>query len=227
MKFSKTIFLLTACVAASFSAAAQYKLPAVHKQIADRQINVPMSVSNTLLSRSLHEAAMASPFADLYTNAKSTAPQTELTTSPTISRMINYAARFLGTRYSRGASGPKAFDCSGFTSYIFKNFGITLNRSSRDQYLQGEKVNIKNLRPGDLLFFSSSSSGRGKVGHVAMVTSVDPATGSCRFIHASTRKGVTYQQFPDGGYYSRNFIGARRILPADHTAAPADHLAAR
>ena len=123
-----------------------------------------------------------------------------------------YAAKFLGTRYVWGATGPKSFDCSGFTGYVYRNFGINLDRTSREQFLQGEHVGVENLRPGDLLFFSSRSSGRGNVGHVAMVLSVDSSTQTCKFIHASVKKGVTYQTFPDGGYYQRNFIGARRIL---------------
>ena len=211
MNFTKTIIAMTACLIAALSASAQYKLPAAHQQIADRQLKTPRFENGSLFAQSMKSVAMASPFADMYTKAKTAAP-VDFTTSPTASRMINYAARFLGTRYSLGAAGPKAFDCSGFTSYVFKNFGISLSRSSRDQFLQGEKVSANNLRPGDLLFFSSRSSGRGNVGHVAIVASVDHATGTCQFIHASTKKGVTYQKFPDNGYYSRNFIGARRIL---------------
>ncbi len=126
--------------------------------------------------------------------------------------MVNYAKKFLGTRYILGANGPKAFDCSGFTSYVYKNFGITLNRTSRQQFLQGDRVSVGELQPGDLLFFSCRSSGRGNVGHVAMVVSVDKDSNSCQFIHASVKKGVSYQKFPDNGYFSRNFIGARRIL---------------
>ncbi len=128
------------------------------------------------------------------------------------SSLINYASRFIGTRYILGATGPKAFDCSGFVGYVYRNFGISLNRTSRQQFLQGQKVSLGSLQPGDLLFFSSRSSGRGNVGHVAMVTEVN-GDGSCTFIHASSGKGrVTYQKFPDNGYYERNFVGARRIL---------------
>ena len=111
-----------------------------------------------------------------------------------------------------GATGPSAFDCSGFTSYIYRNFGIEIKRTSREQFTQGRNVNLADLQPGDLLFFSSRSSGRGRVGHVAMVASVDKENGTCRFIHASTKKGVTYQTFPDNAYYSTHFIGARRVL---------------
>lgn len=126
-------------------------------------------------------------------------------------RLIESAEKHLGTRYVWGATGPKSFDCSGFTGYVFKSEGITLPRTSSMQYKQGEKVADKQWQPGDLLFFSSRRSGKGKVGHVAMVVDVND-DGSCTFIHASTKKGVTYQKFPDNAYYSRNYIGAKRII---------------
>lgn len=112
-----------------------------------------------------------------------------------------------------GAVGPRNFDCSGFTSYVFRNQGIELPRTSRMQYTQGEKVDRSDLRPGDLMFFSSPRTRKGVVGHVGMVVSVDEESGSVTFIHASTSKGITYQKFPDGGYYSRNYIGAKRVIP--------------
>lgn len=129
-----------------------------------------------------------------------------------IAQLTEYASTHLGKRYLWGASGPKNFDCSGFTSHIFRTQGIELPRTSRMQYCLGEAVDTDDLRPGDLMFFSSPSSGRSNVGHVAMVYSIDDTTGTVTFIHASTRKGITFQTFPDGGYYSRRFIGARRIL---------------
>lgn len=128
-----------------------------------------------------------------------------------VCELTDYAARYLGTRYRLGASGPKAFDCSGFTSYVFRQFGIELTRSSRTQWTEGEKVENGHLRPGDLVFFSSRGSGRGRVGHVGIVVDVNE-DGSWRFIHASTTRGVVYQNFPDGGYYERNYIGAKRVL---------------
>ena len=130
-------------------------------------------------------------------------------------QLTDYAAKFLGTRYRAGGSSKNGFDCSGFTSHIFANFGIALNRDSRAQYTQGEEIDLADVRPGDLLFFSSARSGKGRIGHVAMVVSVDPETNACKFIHASSSKGITYDRFPDGGYYSRHFVGAKRIIGAE------------
>ncbi|MDE5687097.1 MAG: C40 family peptidase [Paramuribaculum sp.] len=136
-----------------------------------------------------------------------------------VEELSQYAASYLGTRYRWGATGPKNFDCSGFTSHVFRKVGVELNRTSRMQYTQGQSVDRTDLKPGDLMFFSSPRTRRGVVGHVAIVVEVSPDGKSCTFIHASTTKGITYQKFPDGGYFSRNYIGAKRVLSTDNIAA--------
>lgn len=132
--------------------------------------------------------------------------------------IVDYAKQFLGTRYRSGAKGPKAFDCSGFTSYVFKNFSLTLGSSSRAQAQQGSSISIYDARPGDLVFFGGSNAG-GRVGHVGIVISADRTNGSIKFIHAATSKGVTVDSYPDGGYYSRRFQGIRRVIESDDQPA--------
>lgn len=126
------------------------------------------------------------------------------------STIIEYAAKYLGRPYVHGARGPKAFDCSGFTSYVFGQHGISLSPSSRTQATQGVKISTSDIRPGDLLFFSGRGGGS-TVGHVAMAVDVDD-NGVIKFIHASCSKGISYAKYPDGGYYSKRFIGARRVI---------------
>ena len=126
-----------------------------------------------------------------------------------IDDMLNEAFSHLGARYRRGQSGPNAFDCSGFTSYVFKNMGIELGRSSRDQYTDGEAVGKDELRTGDLVFFTGSNS-RGPIGHVGIVVDVDQINGSFNFIHASI-KGVKVSNSNER-YYSRRYVGARRVM---------------
>ncbi len=203
--------LLTVLLCGVLSAAravTPMRLPDKHQNIFDTEVQ--KAAAGTFATASMEEARKNSPFVGMEHSFAMEVPENFMAL-----KMVDYAKRFLGTRYRLGSTGPKAFDCSGFTSYVYKNFGITLDRTSRQQYLQGDRVSVGNLRPGDLLFFSSRSAGRGNVGHVAMVVSVDPQSQTCRFIHASVKKGVTYQTFPDNGYYSRNFIGARRILGSD------------
>jgi cell wall-associated NlpC family hydrolase len=129
--------------------------------------------------------------------------------STVASDLINAAKHLIGSRYRIGSSGPKAFDCSGFTSYVFNLMGIQLKRSSREQSTQGEQVtDIRELLPGDLVFF-----GRGKrVNHVGIVTSVDTEQGTFEFIHSSTSRGVRIDSYPEDDYWNRHFISGRRIL---------------
>lgn len=126
-----------------------------------------------------------------------------------IDNMLDEAFSHLGARYRRGQSGPNAFDCSGFTSYVFKNMGIDLNRSSRAQYTQGDPVEKDEVRTGDLVFFTGSSA-RGPIGHVGIVVDVDPISGSFNFIHASST-GVKVSNSNER-YYSRRYVGARRVM---------------
>lgn len=126
------------------------------------------------------------------------------------SQIIDYADQHLGRPYRRGSKGPSAFDCSGFTSYVFKNFDISLSPSSRTQYTQGRKISTDEIQPGDLLFFSGRRGGK-TVGHVALAVDVDD-NGKVKFIHAATSKGISYDTYPDGGYYSKRFLGARRVI---------------
>ena len=71
-----------------------------------------------------------------------------------VDNMLDEAFSHLGARYRSGQAGPYAFDCSGFTSYVFKNMGVELSRSSRSQYTQGEPVSKNDLQCGDLVFFT-------------------------------------------------------------------------
>lgn len=125
-----------------------------------------------------------------------------------IKDLLGEAHKYIGKPYRHGAKGPKAFDCSGFTSYIYRQFGYNLNPSSRAQYTEGVNVSRNDLRTGDLVFFTSRSSGN-NVGHVGIVVSADNETGNFKFIHASI-KGVKVSNFE--GYYLGRYIGARRII---------------
>lgn len=130
------------------------------------------------------------------------------------SELVDYASSFIGTRYRHGAKGPKAFDCSGFTSYVFKNFGMSLSASSRAQGVQGRRIDKDEVMVGDLMFFSGRGGGK-TIGHVGMVVDVDEVTGKIKFIHAATSQGVVIQSFPDNGYYSQRFLQFRRVLDDD------------
>lgn len=122
--------------------------------------------------------------------------------------LLKEANRHIGKRYQRGAKGPTAFDCSGFSSYVYRQFGYSISSSSRSQYNEGIGVKRNELRKGDLVFFTSRGSGK-NIGHVGIVVSADNATGKFKFIHASN-SGVTISGCD--GYYAGRYVGARRII---------------
>ncbi len=136
-------------------------------------------------------------------------PEDEI--NPMADDLLAYARKFIGTRYVRGGKGPKGFDCSGFTGYVFKQFGVSLGASSRDQYLQGEEVNTHDVQPGDLLFFKGRASKSSTIGHVAIAISADPETGVITFIHAATSGGIRIDK-TSAPYYAARYVGARRVL---------------
>lgn len=131
-------------------------------------------------------------------------------TSAMLSDLLTEAKKHIGKRYRSGSKGPNAFDCSGFAGYVYRQFGYSLGASSRDQYTQGEKVDPKDLRKGDLVFFTGRNSKSSVVGHVGIVVSADNEKGTFSFIHASTSQGVRIDT--NTGYYSHRYVGAKRII---------------
>lgn len=129
-----------------------------------------------------------------------------------LDKLIATAYKYLGVRYRRGHSGPDGFDCSGFTSFVFRQHDIQLTHSSRTQYTEGERIaDVKELQRGDLVFFGGSSRSAKTIGHVGIVTEVDPATRSFKFIHASTSRGIKVDSSQDP-YYTRRYVGACRVV---------------
>ncbi len=127
-------------------------------------------------------------------------------TTPSSSKgqdIVSYAQKFLGSKYVYGGSSPKGFDCSGFTSYVYKNFGVSLPHSASAQTGAGTKVSKQDLQPGDLVFFTNFNTGKG-IGHVGIYI------GGNKFIHASTPKtGVIISTL--AGTYSSRYVTAVRV----------------
>ena len=111
--------------------------------------------------------------------------------------VLDYAYRFLGTPYVWGGTTPSGFDCSGFTQYVYRHFGVNLPRVSRAQGSYGTKVSYSNLQAGDLVFFGS-----GGISHVGIYI------GGGNMIH-SPRPGKSVE-ISTMRYH--NFITARRVL---------------
>ena len=145
------------------------------------------------------------------------------TDCPKIDSIIKFALNQRGKNYKYGTFGPNTFDCSGLMYYTFSQFGIQLGRSSRDQYLQGIKVELNEIQPGDLVFFLRGRRSINYIGHVGLVVSVD-SNHNFTFVHSSTPKTGVRIDYSNRPGYVNTFVGARRIIHCDDPMTPTIHL---
>jgi cell wall-associated NlpC family hydrolase len=115
--------------------------------------------------------------------------------------LVGTALALQGSPYREGGSGPEGFDCSGFTQYVYAQYGVALPREVRDQLEQGVSVTVSDVAPGDLLFFSTVAPGPT---HVAI------AIGRDQFVHAPSSTGVVRVERLSANYWSSRYLGARR-----------------
>lgn len=162
-------------------------------------------ISSSLLSDKKKETSRA---AETPRTNENTSTQTNEATTTTSSApasqnggsVVETAKSYIGSSYVYGASGPSSFDCSGFTSYIYKQYGVSLNRTAAGQYSNGTAVSKDELQPGDLVMFGKSG-----INHVGIYI------GGGQMVHAANpSRGVTTDTI-NSGYYYNNYVGARRV----------------
>ena len=116
--------------------------------------------------------------------------------------LVSYALGFVGCSYVYGGNGPTSFDCSGFTQYAFARAGISLPRTADVQMYSGRQISASQLRPGDLIFFSTYEPGPSHCGIYL---------GNGQFIHAGSSTGVTVSS-AFTGYWGARYYGACRVI---------------
>ena len=167
-------------------------------------------ISSSLLSEKKKETSRSLETPRTKTSENSsentkTSQEKETTTTVPVSgkgaTAVETAKKYIGCSYVYGASGPSSFDCSGFTSYVFKQHGISLNRTAAGQYSNGVAVSRDQLQPGDLVMFGKSG-----INHVGIYI------GGGQIVHAANKsRGVTTDTI-NSGYYNNNYVGARRVM---------------
>ena len=120
--------------------------------------------------------------------------------SNTGSAILAFARQYLGYPYVYGGASPSGFDCSGFTTYVYKHFGVSLSRTAAGQASNGKAVKRSELQVGDLVMFCSP------INHVGIYA------GNNQIIHAANKtRGVVIDTI-SSGYYNTNYNCARRIF---------------
>ena len=116
--------------------------------------------------------------------------------------IVTTAKAFIGVPYVFGGTNPSGFDCSGLLQYVFKLNGLTIPRLADEQYNLGRSAEINRLSPGDLVFFTTYTSG---VSHCGIYV------GDGKFLHASSSRGVIISNLSDD-YWKKRLVGAKKLV---------------
>ena len=124
-------------------------------------------------------------------------------TSSLAQKIIATAKQYLGVPYLWGGSTPSGFDCSGFVQYVLGRHGISIPRTSKEQWTVGASVSKNQLQPGDLVFFANT--------YTTGISHLGIYIGNNQFIHASSSKGVTITDLSNS-YWAARYYGAKRVI---------------
>ncbi|MEQ1747384.1 MAG: C40 family peptidase [Saprospiraceae bacterium] len=125
------------------------------------------------------------------------------------SEIVGFAQEFVGLRYRYAGRSPETgFDCSGFTRFVLQKFDAAVSSSSSTQSLQGAKIPLDQVMPGDLVFFGRR--GRSRIQHVAMVVENTPGGIVC--VHSTSHRGVVVENVSTSKYWRPRILFARDVL---------------
>ena len=156
----------------------------------------PVAPANT--QTLLYDAALTLP--NKYANLLGVAP-TDLTNALLLSQM----EKWFGTQYCFGGSTDSCIDCSSFTQVILRDvYNVKIPRNSQQQFDASTKIEVENLKEGDLVFFNTVSASM-------IITHVGVYVCNNKFVHASTSKGVTINDLSEK-YFAKAYRGAGRFI---------------
>lgn len=137
--------------------------------------------------------------------------EAEASAKATPEAIVDYAMKFKGTPYKFGGTTPSGFDCSGYIRYVFNNFGISLPRTSAEQYSVGTAVSKSNLQKGDLVFFANTY--KKGISHTGIYV------GNGNVISAESG-GVEISNINTNPYWAPKYAGAKRLSSVQSAPAP-------
>lgn len=123
-------------------------------------------------------------------------------------RITDYAQKYVGSNYQYAGTSPSTgFDCSGFTSYVMKEFKIKISPASSAQAKEGRSIALDRVQPGDLIFFGE---GKSRISHVGMVVKRSKAGIVC--VHSTTSRGVIVENVSTSTYWKPKILFARDVV---------------
>lgn len=176
-----------------------FLLPDKKQQIDTFSKNDTISEADTIITTDINYADTSNP---LYIHTGAVKPE----------EIVAYAQTFIGTPYAYASSNPAVgFDCSGFITYVFNHFNITVPRSSAGFTNDPHEVPIADAKPADLILFTGTDNTIHAVGHMGIV--VQNQNNELLFIHSSSGKANSVTITPLNDYYKGRFIKVIRIFP--------------
>ena len=151
-------------------------------------------------------SAVPAPFPQPNRGASALATESSAPRRLDFDAITSTALELRGVPFVDGGTTPSGFDCSGFTSYVFQQHGVALPRLTAEQYRVGSDIDPDAIEAGDLLFFTTVAPG---ASHVAL------AIGGDEFVHAPSERGQVRVERLSSSYWSRRFLGARRVVNAE------------
>lgn len=153
-----------------------------------------------------------SPLSPVENNSSSSQINTG-NTSP--AELVKYAETLIGIPYLYGSTDPQqGFDCSGFITYVFNHFNITVPRSSIEFTNVATEVPVEKSKPGDLILFTGTDSTERSVGHMGIIISNDSI--QTLFIHSTSGKANGVTITPLNNYYKGRFMKVIRVFPQNN-----------
>ena len=138
-------------------------------------------------------------------------PYTDAVPTPFRKKVVDYGKKFVGTTYKYAGQSPKTgFDCSGFTSYVLKEYGVMASPASSIQATEGRYVAVDEVMPGDLIFFGESKK---RISHVGLVVKRGPEGITC--VHSTTSRGVFVENVSQSQYWTTKILFARDLISED------------
>jgi len=162
-----------------------------------------------LLFTGLSSCEIFGPATDYPTPSGRSEPRTEKDQEELLREKISeLAQKHLGTKYQYGGKTPAGFDCSGFIHFVMKENGVTVSGYSRAQEKDGHPIKVADARPGDLIFFRRSKTG--KVFHVSMV--LENNGGNLTLIHSTSSRGVVIDDLATSFFWNSKKMTARDVV---------------